>query len=81
MEVLGAVSFHIFEGKGWICCDRCGKETTVTTMSYFNTETVCMVCKDKERAHPKYKAALDADHQAVLRGDFNFPGIGKPDDL
>lgn len=62
-------------------CARCLKETLVTTMSKFNTDIICMECKDKERAHPKYQEASDAELRAVKSGDYNFPGVGKPDDL
>jgi len=62
-------------------CDRCYKDTGVTTMSYFNEQIICMDCNDKERAHPKFKEALEADQKAVKSGNFNFSGIGKPDDL
>lgn len=62
-------------------CDRCGKDTSVSSMSYFNTDTLCAACDDKERAHPKYTEAKAAELAACKRGDFNFPGIGKPEDL
>jgi len=62
-------------------CDRCGKGTGITTMSYFNEDTLCMDCDEKERKHPKFKEALEADQRAVRSGNFNFPGIGKPPDL
>jgi hypothetical protein len=50
-------------------------------MSYFNDDTICMECDDKERAHPKFKEALEADQRAVRAGNYNFAGIGKPADL
>lgn len=50
----------------------------VTTMSYFNTDTICMDCKDTEQRHPDYKRAVAAEHEAVKGGDYNFPGIGLP---
>jgi len=50
-------------------------------MSKFNTETICMDCEAKERAHPRYAEADRAESEAVRRGDYNFPGIGKPEDL
>ena len=50
-------------------------------MSMFNTEEICMECKEKERKHPMYETAREADRQAVLSGNYNFKGIGKPDDL
>lgn len=62
-------------------CQRCGKDTGVTMMSRFNTDTCCMECIEKEKAHPDYKRARDAEEAAVLRGERNFPGIGKPSDL
>ena len=62
-------------------CDRCGQQPTSTIMSRFNTDILCPSCETQERAHPRYKEAQDAEHQAVLRGDYNFPGIGKPEDL
>lgn len=67
-------------------CDRCGVPTIGTTMSMFNTQTICMDCKGKERAHPKYKQACDAEGADLKRtlalGQPNyFPGLGKPDNL
>jgi hypothetical protein len=50
-------------------------------MSKFNTDIICMDCKDKEREHPQFKRAVDAELAACMRGDYNFPGIGKPADL
>jgi hypothetical protein len=64
-----------------ITCDRCGCETPSSHMSYFNTDTICPACDEKERAHPKYQEAKRAEIAACKRGDFNFPGIGKPSDL
>ena len=68
-------------GGGEMKCERCGVETTTTICSMFNTQQICMVCKEKERRHPKYPEAREIERQAVLRGDYNFPGIGKPSDL
>jgi hypothetical protein len=63
-------------------CDRCGKSLRDgSIMSKFNTQQICLECKDKERAHPLYAEADRAETEAVRRGDYNFPGIGKPDDL
>lgn len=50
-------------------------------MSMFNTEDLCLPCTEKERQHPMYKAALEAEFQATRSGDLNFPGVGKPADL
>ncbi len=58
-------------------CDRCHKETDITTTSMFNTETLCMDCKDAETKDPRYEEARRAEEEACRRGDFNFPGIGR----
>lgn len=62
-------------------CDRCHKDTMVTIMSFFNTDTICSACQEKERRHPMFKFARDMEAQAVKAGNYNFPGIGLPDDL
>lgn len=62
-------------------CDRCGKETTGWTGSYFNTEKICFECRDKEEAHPEFAEARRIELEAVKRGDYNFPGIGLPAEL
>lgn len=62
-------------------CDRCGQEAFIVTTSMFNTDTICINCKKKEKRHPDYKKAVQAELQAVRSGDYNFPGIGKPTDL
>lgn len=75
-------SFKTFESMHRENCDRCGGETNgKTTMSMFNTDVICLGCKDTEKKHPDYKAAVDADHAAIKSGDYNFKGIGKPKDL
>ena len=62
-------------------CERCGKAGLATIMSTFNTDLICLGCKEQEKRHPKYQAAYDAEQAAVASGNYNFPGIGKPDDL
>jgi hypothetical protein len=62
-------------------CDRCFCETSHSIMSKFNTDIICLTCKEKERAHPDYQKADAAETEAVRKGDYNFPGIGKPADL
>jgi len=62
-------------------CDRCFKDVTVHSMSYFNTDTICMECKAKERAHPDFQKAIDRENEEVKKGNFGYPGIGKPNDL
>lgn len=64
-----------------VTCNRCKIETRMHTMSMFNTETICLECKRKEEKHPKYKDAHNADLAEIRKGNYNFEGIGKPDDL
>ena len=30
-------------------CDRCGRKLTGRTMSWFNTDTICMKCVEEEK--------------------------------
>jgi hypothetical protein len=62
-------------------CHRCGQKSASFIGSYFNTELLCFDCRQKEEAHPRYREAVAAECAACQAGDFNFPGIGKPDDL
>lgn len=62
-------------------CQRCHKETDCTIMSRFNTQEICEECEEREKAHPKYQEAHDAEAEAVRNGNYNFPGIGLPPDL
>jgi len=57
-------------------CARCHKDTYVTIMSMFNTQEICMACKDSEEKRPDYGIARAADEAAIRRGNFNFKGIG-----
>jgi hypothetical protein len=45
-------------------------------MSMFNTQIICMDCKDKERDDPRYKEARESDEAAIRSGNYNFKGIG-----
>ena len=57
-------------------CDRCGGSLEEgRTMSMFNTECICMKCKEKERKDPRYKEALEADMEQIKLGNYNYPGI------
>lgn len=42
-------------------CHRCGAKTSIHIMSMFNTDLICMTCKDKEKRRADYKAAEEAD--------------------
>ena len=62
-------------------CDRCGEYSEITTMSYFNTDIICKKCDEKEKNHPKYEEAKEKELEEVKKGNYNYEGIGKPDDL
>ena len=62
-------------------CERCHDNSPSHVMSMFNTDMICMKCKKKEKKHPDYDRAKEAEHQAVVNGDYNFKGVGKPNDL
>jgi hypothetical protein len=50
-------------------------------MSFFNTQMCCSRCIERERAHPKYAEAREAEEMALKSGNRNFDGIGLPNDL
>ncbi len=62
-------------------CPRCRNESTVSIMSKFNTEEICIPCKDREEKHPLYAEADQAEVAAVRNGNYNFQGTGCPADL
>lgn len=62
-------------------CPRCNRSMVVSIMSRFNTDVICLDCEERERRHPDYQNAAEAEAKAVLQGDRNYAGIGKPQDL
>lgn len=62
-------------------CDRCHKETGMSTGSYFNTEQICFACAEIERAHPDFQRAREVEMEQVRQGNFNYQGVGLPADL
>lgn len=62
-------------------CERCGKETQVSTCSRFNTQQICMECAKVEREHPLYGLARDIEYEHIKQGDYNYEGIGLPQDI
>lgn len=62
-------------------CDRCSHKAKTIIMSMFNVQNICDHCKAVEIAHPEYDRARDAEHDAVMRKNYDFPGIGLPADL
>lgn len=58
-------------------CDRCGGSLKGgRIMSMYNTDCICMKCKKEETKRPDYEQARDADRQEVMKGNYNFKGIG-----
>jgi hypothetical protein len=57
-------------------CERCGENTSTSTMSRFNTDTICLPCEQEERGAPGYANARDVELAAVQRGNYNFHGVG-----
>ena len=62
-------------------CQRCRKPTTVYSMSFFNTQDICLECQKREQAHPLYAHAKEVEYRHVKNGNLNFAGIGLPVDL
>jgi hypothetical protein len=62
-------------------CPRCGNTTLPKIESMFDISMICTNCQVREKAHPDYKKAVDAEHEAIIKENFNFHGIGKPKDL
>jgi pectin methylesterase-like acyl-CoA thioesterase len=62
-------------------CDRCRATNSVTNMSRFNMDIICQSCDDLEHQHPLYEVAAAAELLSVMQHEYNFPGIGKPNDL
>lgn len=57
-------------------CDRCcGSLEGGRIMSMFSEETICMSCKEKETKDPEYQKAVEADHEEIRKGNFNYKGI------
>ena len=56
-------------------CDRCKQQPNMVTVSYMNTDIICMDCKTAEQDHPMYHVAREAKHAASVAGDYNYPGL------
>ena len=59
-------------------CDRCGATTKTWTMSMFNTQEICPVCKEQERKHPRYQEACGSRQRShvatiTLRASVGLP--------
>jgi hypothetical protein len=57
-------------------CDRCGGSLDGgRIMSMFSEACICMDCKEKELKDPEYDKAINADHEEIKRGNYNFKGV------
>lgn len=57
-------------------CDRCrGSLKEGRTMSVFNTDCICLACKEKEMARSDYDEAVKAEQEEIRKGNYNFKGI------
>jgi len=58
-------------------CTRCGGSLEAgRIMSMFNTDCICIKCKEEETRRPDYKEAQEAERAAIAQGNRNFEGIG-----
>lgn len=44
-------------------------------MSMYNTDCICLDCKDKESKRADYGEAVKADHEEIKKGNYNYKGI------
>jgi len=62
-------------------CDRCNKKTNQYMMSFFNEDLCCLNCIEVEKSHPKYKYAREVELNHCKNKNYNFKGVGLPEDL
>lgn len=60
---------------GKYICDRCRLNMASMTMSMMNTDIICPTCKDKEKEHPRYEEAAEAELGEVKKGTRNYGGL------
>jgi hypothetical protein len=57
-------------------CPRCYADADAHSMSWFNTDEICLPCKKDESLAPGFADAKATETAAVQAGDYNFPGVG-----
>lgn len=63
-------------------CERCQKNNAkLLFLSVFNEQQICLSCKEKEEQHRDYKKALLEIQKEEKKGNYEFKGIGLPEDL
>jgi hypothetical protein len=57
-------------------CDRCGGSLeNGRIMSMFNTDCICIECKEKEMKRSDYLKAVEAEQDEIRKGNYNYKGI------
>lgn len=57
-------------------CDRCGGSLKGgRIMSMYNTDCLCLSCKEKETKRADYGEAVKAEHEEIKKGNTNYKGI------
>ena len=61
-------------------CSRCGKLLSQGwTVSYFNTDVICLECKDEEKTFPEYRHAVTTEKREIVENkNYSYEGIGLP---
>ncbi len=44
-------------------------------MSMYNTDCLCLACKEKETKRSNYGKAVKADHEEIKKGNYNYKGL------
>lgn len=56
-------------------CARCGKESSVHSLSFLNMDEICPDCAAAEKKHPVYNYAKEVERNECKKGNYNFPGV------
>jgi len=56
-------------------CSRCGGAIGPRTMSRMNEDVLCMDCIEREKEHPRYQEASEAELEQVKGGNYNYLGL------
>lgn len=57
-------------------CDRCGSSLeNGRIMSRLNTDCLCMKCSEKEKQDKDYDKAVQAEHEEIMKGNYNYKGL------
>lgn len=63
-------------------CNRCKRSIDNSFFkSVFDNKTICYDCQQSEIDHLKYEEAVNAVIDSISKGDYEFEGIGCPDNL